>query len=110
MEMNLPPSGLANVAYPDTFPTPPCPTDDVEIFDNNSISITELHPESVFTRHSELDLEMIWSYYLSELAVRRIANRIMNCFYRNGESSWLAMPIDRMIRVADELELQISQW
>lgn len=110
MEMNLPPSGLANIAYPDVFPTPPNPSDEIEISDDQSLARSEHRRESFSLRPSELDLEMIWSYYLSELAVRKIANRIMNCFYRQGESSWLSMPIDRMIRVAEELELQISQW
>lgn len=110
MEMKVPPSGLANIAYPDIFPTPPDPSDDIEVLDGQIMARAVNRRDSFPVRPSEPDLEMVWSYYLSELAVRKIANRIMNCFYRQDESSWLSMPIDRMIRVAEELELQITQW
>lgn len=56
------------------------------------------------------ELERIWSYYLSEIAVRKIGNRIMNCFYQDDATSWLAMPLHRMTRIAEELDLQLSQW
>lgn len=89
MEMDLPSSGLAGAAYPHVFPTPPSPGGDAARMETDSG-----RPPP---RGSEPDLEKIWSYYLSELAVRKIANRIMNCFYRDGEAAWLAMPLDRMI-------------
>lgn len=109
MEIALPPSGLANVAYPDIFPTPPCPEPSAEALSGAPVEFAS-RPESYPSRALEPDLEKIWSYYLSELAVRKIGNRIMNCFYKDGETSWLTMPLDRMIRVAEELELQITQW
>lgn len=56
------------------------------------------------------ELENSWSFYLSEIAVRHITNRMINTFYQNSESSWLLMPIQRMIRVAQELESQLTQW
>lgn len=109
MEIDLPPSGLANVAYPDVFPTPPCPLG-AEDSIVDTISDGSSHYHSITDQPAEPDLEKIWSYYLSELAVRKIANRIMNCFYKENERHWLTMPLDRMIRVANELELQVTQW
>jgi hypothetical protein len=122
METNLPPSGLANVAYSDVFPTPPGPSDSaiasasasgsIEAADGDVMMRMGPRRGSTFSaaQAAEPDIEKIWSYYLSELAVRKIANRIMDCFYQDDETSWLRMSLDRMIRVADELELQISQW
>ncbi|CAM1508932.1 Fc.00g026710.m01.CDS01 [Cosmosporella sp. VM-42] len=101
MEVNLPPSGLANVAYSDVFPTPPSeslgPGDDDQV-------------ATPFSRPEQPELERIWSYYLSEIAVRKIGNRIMNCFYQEDASAWLTMPLSKMMRIADELELQLTQW
>lgn len=87
MEIDLPSSGLAHVAYQDFFPNPP-----------------------EFSRPEQPELECIWSYYLSEIAVRKIGNRIMNCFYQDDSEAWLSMPLGRMIRIAEELEIQLTQW
>jgi hypothetical protein len=103
MEINLPPSGLAKVNYPDAFPTPPSSSPAPESTDN---TMTPIAPH----RNSAQDSEEVWSYYVSELAVRKIGNRLMNCFYKEDESSWLSMPLERMIRVANELELQLTLW
>ena len=107
MEINLPPSGLAKVNYPDVFPTPPNRSPEPSDY---STTPEAIHQPSVSTRHLGEDSEDVWSYYVSEIAVRRIGNRLMNSFYKEDESSWLSMPLDRMIRVADELELQLTQW
>ncbi|KIN03086.1 hypothetical protein OIDMADRAFT_160650 [Oidiodendron maius Zn] len=107
MEINLPPSGLAKVNYPDVFPTPPNRSPEPSDY---STTPEAVHQPSVSTRHLGEDSEDVWSYYVSEIAVRRIGNRLMNSFYKEDESSWLSMPLDRMIRVADELELQLTQW
>jgi hypothetical protein len=109
MEINLPSSGLAKVNYPDVFPTPP--TGSPEPPDHSSIPMDRTGSLVSFsTRGLESDQEQIWKYYLSEIAVRKIGNRLMNCFYKEDESAWLSMPLDRMIRVADELNLQLTQW
>ncbi len=56
------------------------------------------------------ELEKSWGYYLSDIAVRRIADRLVNTFYQESPKSWLSMPLERMIRVAEELEMQLTQW
>jgi hypothetical protein len=98
---------LAKVAYPDVFPTPPgaspepgenSPTGEQGFASDGSGTL--LDPE----------IEKSWGYYLSDIAVRRIGNRLMNSFYREAESAWLSIPVDRLIRVAEELEAQLTQW
>jgi hypothetical protein len=107
MEVSLPSSGLAKVNYPDVFPTPPNgspePPDD-------PTSPGAAYRNSFSARRLAQDSEEVWSYYVSEIAVRKIGNRLMNCFYKEDENSWMSMRLDRMIRVADELELQLTQW
>lgn len=107
MEICLPPSGLGKIAYPDVFPTPPIgspgPTE-------NSIDVAVDHERNGSLSMPNAELEKSWGYYLSDIAVRRIANRLVNTFYQESPSSWLLMPIERMIRVAEELDLQLTQW
>lgn len=109
MEIDLPSSGLAKVNYPDVFPTPPAGSPEPP--DHSSIP-TDRAPDriSFSAQGLEPDQQQIWKYYLSEIAVRKIGNRLMNCFYKDDESVWLSMPLERMIRVADELDLQLTQW
>src|SRR5262245_23968514 len=103
MEINLPPSGLAKVNYPDVFPSPPARSPILtQNLPANTMSIA--HMSSFATQGLEPDMELIWCYYISEIAVRKICNRVMNCFYENDETSWLSMSLNRMIRVAEELE------
>lgn len=102
MEINLPPSGLAKVAFSDFLPNPPVSDHQkTQAFSSLASPVSEA---------SHTEVERIWSYYLSEIAVRKIGNRIMNCFYQEDATAWLSMPLHRMIRVAEELELQLSQW
>lgn len=111
MEINLPSSGLAKANYPDVFPTPPTANSPGS---QETVSSVMDKPRNGFstglTRFFEPDIEQIWKYYLSEIAVRQIGNRLMNSFYKTDESAWFSMPLDRMIRVAEELELQLTQW
>lgn len=105
MEINLPSSGLAKVNYPDVFPSPPSTSPVIP-----GVPIAGAHKKSFSAQRLEPDTELIWCYYISEIAVRKIGNRVMNCFYEHDETSWLSMSPTRMIRVAEELDLQLTQW
>lgn len=107
MEISLPPSGLGKVNYPDIFPSPP--TGNPGLIDESGADAAIHQPDSPPSTLTP-ELENSWGYYLSDIAVRQITNRLINTFYRDSESSWLSVPIDRMIRVAEELELQLTQW
>jgi len=34
----------------------------------------------------------------------------MGCFYQHDETWWLSVPLERLIRIATEIELQLTQW
>lgn len=52
--------------------------------------------------------EESWYYYLTEVALRRISNRIVNTFYSGPRSAW--MKVRSLLPVALEFEAQISAW
>ncbi len=52
--------------------------------------------------------EESWYYYLTEIALRRIGNRIINSFFLHDRSLWL--DIKPLLRVAQEFEAQILSW
>ncbi|GAB1208129.1 hypothetical protein APSETT445_006870 [Aspergillus pseudonomiae] len=54
------------------------------------------------------DEEQSWYYYLTEVALRRIGNRVLNAFYRKGQSMW--SDIRPFIPLALEFETQINAW
>ncbi len=107
MEICLPTSGLGKIAYPDVLPTPPigspAPTED-------STGMIMAQERGGTLSMASAELETSWRYYLSDIAVRHIANRLVNTFYQDDASSWLSMPIERMSRLAEELDLQLTQW
>lgn len=103
MEICLPPSGLSTINSPDALPSPP-------VCSSNAVPDDSVgHPKN-HTPALSAGLEQSWFYYLSDIAVRRIANRIVNTFYQGSASGWLSTPIERMTQAATELELQLSQW
>ncbi|KAK4903972.1 hypothetical protein LTR49_026497 [Elasticomyces elasticus] len=52
--------------------------------------------------------EESWYYYLTEIALRRIGNRIINIFFGNQPSAWL--DVKPLFRIARELDTQVSAW
>lgn len=109
MEVDLPPSGLAKVNYPDAFPSPPT-SSPVQADEPRANNASTAYRSSSFARSLDMDTELIWCYYVSEIAVRKICNRVMNTFYEQDETAWVSMPLNRMIRIAEELDLQLTQW
>jgi hypothetical protein len=70
----------------------------------------ESDPQAISPPALEPELQRSWYYYLSEIASRRIANRIFNGFYKTGPQSWFSVPMARMQRIAEELDAQLVQW
>ena len=52
--------------------------------------------------------EESWYYYLTEVALRRIGNRIINTFFRQDYTSWAN--IKPLISIAHEFDAQVSSW
>ena len=135
IELPLGQSTIADLEYPDMFPSPPSPppegaSSDDTVFEpwrhlvdsTYGMCVNGIHrhgsgsadslPEEVrdVRQHSRTlyNEEESWYYYLTEVALRRISNRIINTFYSEDRNSWLN--ITRLIPIATELDAQISNW
>jgi hypothetical protein len=112
VELPLPQSEISLGEYPNLFPSPPEP-----------ITGQDQYGQSVSPGEEELELrqhamrlcneEESWYYYLTEIALRRIGNRIINTFFPRSEdgasrSSWLN--VRPLLRMAREFEVQVSSW
>ncbi|KAH6718437.1 hypothetical protein BKA61DRAFT_302044 [Leptodontidium sp. MPI-SDFR-AT-0119] len=101
VQLDLPQSNLCKLDYPFLFPSPPSPGSPVE------------SPESALTASSQqlqLAEEQTWFYYLSEIALRRIENRVLNAFYTEDHPRWLQTDLSVMIAAAEDIELQMETW
>ena len=56
--------------------------------------------------------EQSWFYYLSEISLRRIGNRVINAFYHDldHDNVWMCMDVAAMISVAEEFMHLLNQW
>jgi hypothetical protein len=133
VELPLPQSETADFEYPNLFPSPPSPAATDITVEATSPSIMSRSEEPLSTQillpsgvvegnailqPDDLDIrqhskrlcneEESWYYYLTEVALRRIGNRIINTFYRQDHSSW--MDIKPLISIALEFDAQVSTW
>ncbi|KAK5677990.1 hypothetical protein LTS10_009874 [Elasticomyces elasticus] len=97
-EFDLPSSGLGNVEWPDIFPSPPISSPN---FGSGSIADSS---------EWETVHQSSWYYYLSEVAYRRIMHRTITTLYGTSPEQWLSMGVQRLHRIAAELDAQIVQW
>lgn len=115
VELPLQQSEVSLGEYPDLFPSPPSPAtiEHQEVAQSASAygespliidEATELRQHAVRLCNEEES----WYYYLTEIALRRIGNRIVNTFFRQDKSSWLN--IKPLLRMAQEFEAQVSSW
>ncbi|KAL4887386.1 hypothetical protein BJY04DRAFT_175796 [Aspergillus karnatakaensis] len=98
-EIALPPTELAKVEYSDAFPSPPL-----------SGPEPDLGHHSVSTPSLDANSERSWYYYLSEIASRRIANRITAALHPLNPEEWAKVPVHNLQRIAEELDAQVVQW
>jgi hypothetical protein len=54
--------------------------------------------------------EQAWFYYLSEIALRRIGNRVLESMYKDGFESWKELTITPTIQIANEFLRQLNEW
>ena len=134
VELPLPQTEIGTWEYPALFPSPPSPlaTDHMQTSVLSPVSarstlagidrglmdhLTRFDSQSSLNEE-ERDLrqhakrlcneEESWYYYLTEIALRRIGNRIINTFFRLERSAWLN--IRPLLRIAQEFEAQVSSW
>ncbi|KAK4551624.1 hypothetical protein LTR86_011048 [Recurvomyces mirabilis] len=130
VELPLPQSELTSCHHPDMqmFPSPRSPARLDELDDTalnhldageSSASILMREPSVVSFASSETissrqrvarlcNEEESWYYYLTEIALRRIGNRIINTFFRKEPAAWL--DVTPLLRIALEFDTQVSAW
>lgn len=135
VELPLSQSTIASFEYPSMFPSPPTPppptptATDASVNEESpwyrvidaeyGVDVRQLGQSNglfdlpgastgVQAVQSPYNEEESWFYYLTEVALRRISNRIVNTFYRCYRDSWLQA--ERWIDVALELDEQINTW
>ncbi|KAF2486258.1 hypothetical protein BDY17DRAFT_321070 [Neohortaea acidophila] len=117
VELPLPQSELATYYHPQMFPSPPSPADVEKAGQSNEeqtglAAVNDLdQAEAVSLRQHAKQLcneEESWYYYLTEIALRRIGNRIINTFFRQDPTAWL--DIKPWLSIALEFDTQVSAW
>lgn len=107
VELPLPQSGIASIEYPHLFPSPPSHSRNSS---GRTLHGSEMLSDPGLMQDSDKDLneERSWYYYLTEVALRRISNRILSTFYRQDHTDW--KNILPLIPIAKEFESQILVW
>ncbi|KAH6889244.1 hypothetical protein B0T10DRAFT_606588 [Thelonectria olida] len=119
VEIPLPPSSLSSINYPHMFPSPPA----VDVLHPSpggfagfsSSTLMGASPQSVSTTSSNsmdhaLLYEQSWFYYLTEISLLRLSQRITQQFYTTENSSWLRGNALDMINAALDFERQLEAW
>ncbi|OAR01397.1 hypothetical protein LLEC1_04629 [Akanthomyces lecanii] len=113
VELPLQQSEISLSEYPDMFPSPPSPIPTENSSDDGTTDgHTLIDAEELELRQHAVRLcneEESWYYYLTEIALRRIGNRIVNTFFRQGRSAWM-VNMKPLLRMAKEFEVQVSAW
>lgn len=109
VELRFPASGLTTLNYTQAFPLPPGLTSTSETASSWHVS-DDLRANYVKPGDGEPQFQKMWYYYLADIAVRRILQRVCDCFYRSSHHAWLYQNISYMMWSAHELDQQITQW
>ena len=130
VELPLPQTEIANYSHPQMFPSPPSPagmeknvegaSPELEKTLSNestvgatrgSLNVSPLDDEDYELRQHAKRLcneEESWYYYLTEIALRRIGNRIINTFFSESQAPWVN--IRPLLAIALEFDTQVSAW
>lgn len=118
VQIDVPQSDLCKLDYPFLFPSPPTPASPADAPENHlhahDLASAASTPSQLLslasTCGSESSEEQTWFYYLSEIALRRIENRVLNAFYKEDPRHWVQMDLAVMISAAQEIESQMETW
>jgi hypothetical protein len=117
-ELDVAQSDLCKIGYPYPFPSPPSPrspsqTPQMPVHTPTPPYTTGASSQTLASTPSQSYQgieEQSWFYYLSEIALRRIENRVLNTFYKEDHYSWTRTNIDDMITAATNVEEQLELW
>lgn len=107
VELPLPQSEIASYDHPQMFPSPPTPgglEPGTPLDDKGDGEQSELRAHSKRLCNEEES----WYYYLTEIALRRIGNRIVNTFFQRSARTW--KNIQPLLSIAFEFDTQVSSW
>lgn len=99
-DLDLKTSGINNVNYPTSFPSPPTSTDDPAVGNKSAFGPS---------MQGDAEEEMSWFFYLSEISLRRTINSSLELLYYNGGQQW-SRNQDQLRRTYMECEEQITLW
>jgi hypothetical protein len=54
--------------------------------------------------------EQSWFYYLAEIALRRIGNRIIHTFYSSDHEFWARFDVTEFIELTERFEHELETW
>lgn len=95
-ELQFPPTGLANFKYPEAFPALSMPTAEDG---SNAGAVIGL---SASEEHS-------WLYYLAEISMRGIMNRILDDIYSDGNEKWISS-IHILFQYVETCRDELQTW
>lgn len=93
------------------FPNPPShPTEGLRLqqYGSDTLSFRWGDAGQSPNNNKVINEEKSWYYYLTEVALQRIGNHILNTFYCADHTSWLH--VKPLIPIAKEFEEQILVW
>lgn len=111
-EIDCPNSSLADVHYADLHPSPPV----LEVDDVDAASESPSQGRTTRSQNiprtavaSQQQQEQTWFYYLTEITLRRIANRVLNLLYVGDVDSWTESALLFKIEAVEQFEEQLDE-
>lgn len=123
VELPLPLTEVANHQHSEMFPIPPSPqelnprayevpggTTSYSPIARERETETSILQQNLLTKETKklCNEEESWYYYLTEIALRRVGNRIVNTFFNRDPEAWLN--VKPLLRIALEFDTQLSSW
>ncbi|KAF5027830.1 hypothetical protein F66182_57 [Fusarium sp. NRRL 66182] len=99
-EISIPNSSLADVRFSDMHPSPPNLGEEAVSPGLGS------SPQDKQCRQQEQS----WFYYLTEITLRRMANRVLNLLYSADHTMWIKDSIVLMAEEAEQIHKQLREW
>lgn len=112
-DLQLPASGLLRFKYPDLFPflSFPFASEAAAISPEQGLWPEEFSPASQPLSDGNLrpEEERSWLYYLAEISLRKIMNRVLDGLYSRGEQYWLG-DIDKVTAQHAAFSEELALW